>query len=74
MALLGLPNVGKSSLLNATLGRARVITSEVAGTTRDTVLVDYEVRAATRGRSRVMVGGGGDRHRCVSCLRSAADG
>lgn len=37
VALIGKPNVGKSSLVNRILGQERVIVSDVAGTTRDSV-------------------------------------
>ena len=42
LTLVGRPNVGKSSLLNALLKEDRVIVSPVAGTTRDTVEVPFE--------------------------------
>ena len=43
VAIVGAPNVGKSSLLNALSGRDRAIVSDIAGTTRDILEVDFEI-------------------------------
>jgi len=42
-AIIGQPNVGKSSLLNALIGQERTIVSEIAGTTRDTIHEHYKL-------------------------------
>jgi GTP-binding protein len=42
-AIIGQPNVGKSSLLNALVGEERTIVSDIAGTTRDTIHTHYKL-------------------------------
>ena len=42
-AIIGQPNVGKSSLLNALVGQERTIVSDIAGTTRDTIHTHYNM-------------------------------
>lgn len=44
IAIVGAPNVGKSSLLNLLSGRERAIVSDVPGTTRDVLEVDFEIQ------------------------------
>jgi GTP-binding protein len=43
IAIIGQPNVGKSSLLNALVGQERTIVSDIAGTTRDTIHTHYKL-------------------------------
>lgn len=59
LCLLGRPNAGKSSLVNAFLGKERMIVSDEAGTTRDSVDVPME----RGGRSYVFVDTAGVRRR-----------
>jgi len=59
VAVIGRPNAGKSSLVNAFLGSERVIVSERAGTTRDSIDTEVEVD----GRRVVLVDTAGLRRR-----------
>jgi tRNA modification GTPase len=43
VAIVGKPNVGKSSILNALLNKNRAIVSNIAGTTRDTIEEDIQI-------------------------------
>ncbi|HEX9966609.1 MAG TPA: ribosome biogenesis GTPase Der [Solirubrobacterales bacterium] len=59
VAVIGRPNVGKSSLVNAFLGSERVIVSDMAGTTRDSIDTPVEVD----GRDVILVDTAGLRRR-----------
>jgi GTP-binding protein len=59
LAVIGRPNVGKSSLVNALLGDDRVIVSDMAGTTRDAI----DMRIDLDGREIVLVDTAGLRRR-----------
>jgi GTP-binding protein len=59
LAIIGRPNVGKSSLLNAFLGTERVIVSEQAGTTRDSI----DTTAEFEGRPLILIDTAGLRRR-----------
>jgi GTPase len=59
LAVIGRPNAGKSSLVNAFLGRERVIVNEQAGTTRDAI----DTRLDVDGRQMVLVDTAGLRRR-----------
>ena len=59
LALVGRPNVGKSSLVNAILNDNRTTVSEIAGTTRDTI----DVEAERDGNRYILCDTAGIRHR-----------
>ena len=59
IAIVGRPNVGKSTLINALVGEERVIAFDMPGTTRDSIYVDFERRAAVHA----------DRHRRLAPSR-----
>jgi GTPase len=59
IAVVGRPNAGKSTLINALIGAERLITSEIAGTTRDSIAVEFDYR----GRPYTLVDTAGLRRR-----------
>jgi GTPase len=59
IAIIGRPNVGKSTLVNRLLGEERVIASPAPGTTRDSILVPFE----RDGRQLVLIDTAGMRRR-----------
>jgi GTPase len=59
LAVVGRPNVGKSTFMNAVLGRERMLVSEIPGTTRDSV----DVRFSRRGRDFVLIDTAGMRRK-----------
>jgi len=81
ITIVGRPNVGKSSLLNALLGEERVIVSEVPGTTRDAI--DMELKwagrslrivdtAGIRRRGRVASGPAAERYATLRALKAVS--
>ncbi len=63
IAVVGRPNVGKSSLINALLGEDRVIVSDAAGTTRDAIDIDFMFKYQGEERPAVLVDTAGLRRR-----------
>jgi GTP-binding protein len=55
LAIVGRPNVGKSSIINALTQSERVVVSEIPGTTRDSVDVPFEVETEGQRQSYVLI-------------------
>ena len=55
VAVVGRPNVGKSSYINRLTGQNRVIVSDVPGTTRDTISVPFTLKTAAGARHYLLV-------------------
>ena len=67
VAIVGRPNVGKSSYLNSILNEERVIVHPVAGTTRDAIDIDFNYK----GRDYLLIDTAGIRHKAK--VNEAAD-
>ncbi len=63
LAIVGRPNVGKSSLVNGLFGSDRMIVSDISGTTRDAVDVDCELRVGDRQVPATLIDTAGLRRR-----------
>jgi len=63
IAVVGRPNVGKSSLVNRLLGQSRVLVSEVAGTTRDAIDVPVRLRLGAETVPALLIDTAGLRQR-----------
>ncbi len=81
LAIIGRPNVGKSSLLNALLGQQRAIVSDIPGTTRDAIDTSFEwagrtVRlvdtAGIRRRGKVASGPAAERFATLRALKAVS--
>ena len=77
IAVIGRPNVGKSSLVNAIIGQERTIVSEIAGTTRDAIDTpfkangqDYVIIDTAGLRKRKNVESGPERYSVIRALRA----
>lgn len=76
IAIVGRPNVGKSSMFNQLIGEPRVIVSPVAGTTRDAIDTVIEFRAAVGDEGQETEDGGrrtGDRPATLSAAAIVDD-
>ncbi len=62
LAIVGRPNVGKSSIINALTKSDRVIVSSIAGTTRDAVDVPFEVETEGVRQKFILIDTAGVRH------------
>ena len=63
VAVVGRPNAGKSSYINRLLRTDRVIVSEIAGTTRDSIDVPFTIGSGAQARHYTLVDTAGMRHK-----------